>query len=233
MRVSYPELTPAEEIGNDIAQRFSDGTPFLHVQGLPILGETAQRDAFIISVASTVGELTLTGGTHGSELWQLDSFTSPSTRQIPFHTDSPFYESPEQVVSFWSIRSSAQGGENIILPVTSLVDWMTDQPQHAGLLEELNSREVSFAFKGNRAAGTILQPDARTVRYDHKYIDSPNTELGLRFTKALNEISMLAYHVKLGEGDALFFNNHTTLHARAPYSDSSRLSIRARMNTGR
>lgn len=233
MSVLYSELMPAEEIGIDIAQRLADGAPFVHVQDLPILGEVSQRDTFITDVASAVGELTLTGGVQGSELWQLNSSTSPNASEIPFHTDNPFYENPEQVVSFWNIRSSAQGGENVILPVTSLVDWMADQSQHAALLEELKAREVPFALKENEATGTILQPDAGTARYDQKYIDSAHAELGLRFTKALNEAKVLAHSVKLGEGDALFFNNRTTLHARAPYSDPNRLSIRVRMDTGR
>lgn len=231
MSISYPELMPAEEIGADIAQRFADGAPFVHVQGLPILGEVSQRDTFITDAASAVGELTLTGNVQGSELWQLNSGTSPNASRIPFHTDNPFYENPEQVVSFWNIRSSAQGGENVILPITSLVDWMADQPQHAELLDELKTREVPFVFKENEATGSILQPDTGTARYDQKYIDSAQTELGLRFTKALNEAKVLAYSVKLDEGDALFFNNRTTLHARAPYSDPNRLSIRVRMDT--
>lgn len=231
MSISYPELMPAEEIGADIAQRFADGAPFVHVQGLPILGEVSQRDTFITDAASAVGELTLTGNVQGSELWQLNSGTSPNASRIPFHTDNPFYENPEQVVSFWNIRSSAQGGENVILPITSLVDWMADQPQHAELLDELKTREVPFVFKENEATGSILQPDTGTARYDQKYIDSAQTELGLRFTKALNEAKVLAHSVKLDEGDALFFNNRTTLHARAPYSDPNRLSIRVRMDT--
>lgn len=231
MSISYPELMPAEEIGADIAQRFADGAPFVHVQGLPILGEVSQRDTFITDAASAVGELTLTGNVQGSELWQLNSGTSPNASRIPFHTDNPFYENPEQVISFWNIRSSAQGGENVILPITSLVDWMADQPQHAELLDELKTREVPFVFKENEATGSILQPDTGTARYDQKYIDSAQTELGLRFTKALNEAKVLAHSVKLDEGDALFFNNRTTLHARAPYSDPNRLSIRVRMDT--
>lgn len=231
MNISYPELMPAEEIGADIGQRIADGAPFVHVRNLPILGEVSQRDTFITNVAGTIGELTLTGNMKGSELWELNSATSPNASQIPFHTDNPFYENSEQVVSFWNIRSSAEGGENVILPISNLVDWMTNQPQHVELFEELKTREVPFAFKRNEALSAILHPDAGTVRYDQKYIDPAHSELGLRFTKALNGANILAHSVKLGEGDALFFNNHTTLHARAPYSDPNRLSIRVRMHT--
>lgn len=233
MSISYPELMPAEEIGADIAQRFADGASFVHVQNLPILGEAAQRSGFITSVAGAVGELTLTDGTQGTELWQLNSSSSPNTSQIPFHTDNPFYEHPEQIVSFWNIRSSARGGENLILPVPDLVDWIEAQPQHTKLLDELKTHAVSFALEGSKATGTILQPNAGTARYDQKYIDPACAELGLRFTRALDRAKLLAHSIKLGEGDALFFNNRTTLHARAPYSDPSRLSMRVRMETGR
>jgi alpha-ketoglutarate-dependent taurine dioxygenase len=229
MIISYPELMLAEEIGADIAQRFTSGTPYVHIQGLPILGEVSQRDTFITSVSSAIGELTLTGDVPGSELWQLNSVTSPNASQIPFHTDNPFYESPEQIVSFWNLRSSAQGGENVILPVTRLVDWFASQPQHAELLEELTACPVSFTFNGSEATGQMLQPNIGTARYDQKYIDPTHAELGLRFTKALDKANVLAHSVKLSKGDALFFSNRTTLHARTPYSDPNRLSLRVRM----
>jgi hypothetical protein len=229
MILSLNEAVPADEVGLTVAEQFHQGADFIHVRGLPLaeMESTQQRD-YIREASSRIGRLTLTAGIPDSELWELNTSTSPNANFIPFHSDNPFYDTPEEVVGFWNIHSSCKGGENIMLPVHDLVGWMHGQPQHKDLYRELVDEDVTFTHKEASARGAILDPWGGVARYDQKYISPEHKALGERLTAALQEAGAIKQQVKLADGEALFFNNRTVLHARAPYSDTNRLSIRVR-----
>lgn len=230
MPFTFPESTTPIEIGHEIASQFENGAAYVHVEGLPFVSmEDGQRDAYVTELSSSIGRLTLTGGEPGTELWRLNSATSPNASFIPYHTDNPFLNNPEQIVSFWNLHSSERGGENLILPVESFLDWLDSKVKKHDLAQELIQATVPFTLGDKSASGTIFDPEAGTVRYDQKYISAEYADLGMRLTKELNAASFMAHSVKLSEGGVLFFNNQTTLHARSPYSDPNRLSLRVRV----
>jgi hypothetical protein len=231
MMLAYSEQHPAE-LGMEIGEALDNGASYVHVAEMPFatLPET-ERDTFITEVSSSVGAMTLTGAMEGTELWQLNSATSPNAEYIPFHTDNPFYNEPEAVVAFWNLRSSPKGGENIILPVRNMLGWMATRSEYDELLTELSTTQVPFTLKDAAATGVMLDTNAQTARYDQKYISDAQAKLGLQLRNVADAAAeSVAERVKLAPGDALFFNNHSVLHARAPYSDPNRLSIRTRMH---
>jgi len=86
----------------------------------------------------------------------------------------------------------------------------------------------SFTFSQYEESwtGPAIDPNNKTVRYDAKYLSRPSAELKYLFEEAVK----VGEVIKLAPGDVLFFNNKTTVHARLPYSDPNRLSIRTRIN---
>jgi alpha-ketoglutarate-dependent taurine dioxygenase len=218
-----------QEAGEAIGSTLATGADFLQVSGLPIIDTAPQaRDKFITEVSSAIGNVTITGGDEASKLWMLDSATSPNASHIPYHTDNPFYEEPEEFVSFWNVRSSREGGENLILPVSRLLDWFDSRPDHSEIFQDLLSTSVLFELGSHAARGFMLDQTMGHARFDQKYIGSDFAALGQRFSSLLEEAP--AHEIKLSEGAALFFNNRTVLHARTPYVDSNRLSIRVRIS---
>lgn len=174
--------------------------------------------------------MTLSNGKLGSEVWRLDHTTSPSTNRIPYHTDNPYYQQPEKVVGFWSVKSSDDGGANVLLSVADLLDWAASSPEAQDLLDELNAAPVEFVDGVYRANSPMIEIDQGIVRFDKRYVVGETAaKLALRFSQMLEGPGLPGRSVKLAEGDALFFNNERFLHAREPYSDSDRVSYRVRV----
>lgn len=232
MKLSFHGAMPPSEIGEAVSEQFKAGVDSIHAEGLSFHHlEAAPRAAYISEIASAIGAVTLTGGKQGTEVWELNSATSPNATFVPFHTDNPYLGEPEEIVSFWNVRSSELGGENLILPVNALTDALDSRSEYRELLDELMHIQASFVHGDKTAIGPILDTSQSRVRYDQKYISPVHAELGARLSKALHALGRIAQPVKLNAGDALFFNNQTVLHARAPYSDPSRLSLRVRIQS--
>jgi hypothetical protein len=233
MKLTLSPLVPPQEAGEAVAALLQAGAPYVHVEGLGFAGfDSAERDTYVRTAASAIGELTLTDGKPGTEVWELNSATSPNASRIPYHTDNPFYDSPEEVVGFWNIRSSIEGGENLILPGSRLVEHMSTTTPGRDLLEELKNKQVRFMRGDKDFFGPLVELGSGLVmlRFDSKDL-TPNSEdqdLAARFSQVLEGADLPADRVKLAAGEAIFFNNRQVLHARAPYSDPSRLSLRTR-----
>jgi alpha-ketoglutarate-dependent taurine dioxygenase len=232
MRLELRQNIPPEAVGAIIEEQFREGRNFVHLANLPF-ADMAELDttAYIRTAMTALGDLTLSNGQPGSELWLLDSMTSPNASHIPFHTDSPFLTRPEKIVSFWNLRSSVEGGHNLILPVNNLLEWLHEQGgEQRDLLAELATEPVTHTFGSESTSETLLDEVAGTARYDMKYIDPQNNKnLAGRLATQLEGSRVPASRIKLAPGDVLVFNNLTTLHARSPYRDSSRQSIRVRV----
>lgn len=231
MTLHIAEAAPPEEVGLLVADQFADGAEFVHLQGLAFHSmEDEARTEYIRTASQVVGQLTLSNSEPGSDIWRLDRATSPSTNRIPYHTDSPYYQRPERVVGFWNIKSSGDGGENVLLPVADLLDWASAYPEAQELLDELNATPVQFANDSHHAIGPMLDAERGTTRFDKRYvIGEAATILAVRFGELLEGQEVPSQSIKLAEGDVLFFDNKRLLHAREPYSNPDRVSYRVRM----
>lgn len=220
---------PPVELGSKIADQFADGAPFVYVKdALPLHLSDPERAAHIMTVAEQLGPLTLTNDKPGTELWELNSSTSPNASFIPPHMDNPHLTEPERYVGFWCLQASEEGGENLILPVTDIISELDATGEGRALLAKLEAEQVTFTHGDYSTTSPIVDRSTGEVRYDQKYIDAGHADLGQRFQVVATSMMDNAARIKLKPGDALFFNNRTTVHARAPYSDPSRLSIRTR-----
>lgn len=232
MAVRVAEAMLPEEVGLLVADQFADGADFVHLQGLPFHQmEDAARTEYIRAVSRPIGELTLSNGELGSDVWRLDQTTSPSTNRIPYHTDSPYYQHPEEIIGFWSVKSSDDGGENVLLPVADILDWASTSREARDLIDELSATSVQFAAGDHRAIGSMLEANRGTARFDKRFVVGEEAaKLALRFSQLLEGQELLGQPIKLAEGDVLFFDNERLLHARERYSNPDRVSYRVRIN---
>ena len=230
MKFNHSMTNQPEEVGDAVWGAIDGGSPFVHAEGLPFIDMSpADSEMYIASLSSVIGRMTLTAGKPDSAIWKLDKTTSPSTQYIPYHTDNPFLAVPEKVVGFWSVKSSSQGGENLILRVDDLLQWASAKPEYTDVLQEIDDTSVTFKLGPERAAGKILDFANGSARFDMKYVDDTTKHLGSRFQSMISNPDVPAQTVKLSAGDVLFFDNEKTLHARNEYSDHNRVSLRVRM----
>lgn len=231
MTIHIAEAMPPKEVGSLVADQFTDGAEFVHLQGLAFHRmEDAERADYIRTASQVIGRLTLSNSEPDSDVWRLDRATSPSINRIPYHTDSPYYQQPEKVVGFWNVKSSDDGGENVLLPVANLLDWASASPEARDLVDELNATPVEFAAGAHQATGPMLEADRSTARFDKRYIlGEASAKLALRFSQLLEGQELPSRSIKLAEGDVLFFDNERLLHAREPYSNPDRVSYRVRI----
>lgn len=216
-----------QELPSLVRQRLLDGDPYLHISGTGLeslaLDEQIEK---IRGISQGIGRLALSNADSTSDVWVLDSRTSPSARLIEAHTDNPFKSEPEDVVAFWSVRSSPQGGQNVLTPLDRIMELGDQSGRLADGLEKARSLPVTFTHGEESWNGPVVDVVGHTIRYDAKYMDVPDAELKHLFEEAVKVGDI----IELAPGDVLFFNNKTTVHARLPYSDPNRLSIRTRIN---
>lgn len=232
MRIGSPRFTQPEVLGDTIAAEFADGSEYVHVEGLEFHKmPDAERNDYVLTVAAALGTITLTAEKPGSEIWVLDKHTSPNKNQIPFHTDNPFLAQPERYISFWNVIGSREGGENLILPVGDLLAYMGEGgSRDAKLLGVLAEKPVRFMYGSHEVSSPILDPLAAVARFDMKYVTDEDRSLAKDFQDLVARPDLPVIPIKLAEGDVLFFDNSRTLHARAPYENIERVSLRVRMS---
>lgn len=222
-------MTDPQSIARFVDEQLSKDHLFVHLQGLPFAQmEPREREIYIRQVTGIIGNRTLTKNIPDSDLWILDHTTSPSPDRIPFHTDNPTQEQPERLVSFWNIMSSDQGGENVLLPFQSVFD---QQPH----LEELSLKDITqiprtFTYQNERLTAPVLD-NQHILRFDPRYMAEQDQPFAKHLSRLLDRLGPdHGICIKLAPGDVLFFDNHRVFHAREPYTDLSRVSIRVRLH---
>lgn len=224
--------TPYAEQAAAIATRFEAGADYVYAQSIiDVNDEPQNRKDRIRQISQAIGQLARTNDLPESELWLLDSSSSPDHGAIKFHTDNPYFLQPERIVGFWSLATKRLGGENVILPVTRLLEWL-ECKQQRDLADELTESEVAFRLGRQAASGPIIEQKTKHIRFDLRYMDAEGVVLGTRLLRALDDNELPVDKVLLLTGDALFFNNRTNLHARTAHNDPDRSIIRVRLNLG-
>lgn len=207
MRLPVSRDMTSDNIAEIVKQHFENSEPYLHLTDLNFHELPPEKaTSYIRSFARKIGTLTLSTVSPNSDVWGLDGLTSPSRDRIPFHTDSPYLEHPEDIVSFWNMRESGRGGENVILPIDRIIALADTKPEVADLLEELNESNVIFKHDGNKASGNIVDLQKAKVRFDKRYVlGARAVELAAAFHDLIESSDDIADVIKLNEGDVLFF----------------------------
>jgi len=88
-----------------------------------------------------------------SDLWRLDKVTSQMrTRFLSIRISLSCQT--RRCVSFWNVRVHPKGGENALLPVANLLEWLSERPDLADLEEELATTQVSLRTGPNMPKGS-------------------------------------------------------------------------------
>lgn len=175
---------------------------------------------------------------------------SEHNQEAKLHTDSQYFQSPEQAISLWSIRPDSSGkGLSYYASAQDILHEMASTPTGQESLQILQEEDIPF-----RVPSSFMQnPDsdqpeviygkifAQTpeVRYREDTIQAGYDAIGLaippEIKKALQDIVAAMNKVQsdfflLEAGDVLWINNHNHLHARTEFSDLKRLLFRIRYN---
>ena len=231
MSYQFGPTAKPEDVGSYVAEQFDNEALYVHLQGLPFAHlESIAQESYIREASGVIGQLSLSNNLVTSDVWRLDHATNPNGDRVPYHTDNPFYERPEKYIGFWNVRSSEKGGENVLLPLRTILENQYRAPRHAaGMITEAQLRQVTFSQKEHTVTAPIIDTDTRRIRFDSRYIGWPNDFFAQALARLLERQTFEAKSIKLNEGDVLFFDNHKLLHARQPYADSRRTTIRVRI----
>lgn len=170
--------------------------------------------------------------------------------EAPLHTDSHYRESPEEFAAFLMEHKAEAGGRNILLRIDSILSEMRVTEEGRRWLKYLKEHSFPSAVP-SRYSDTLGQ----TAKYVEAPIINPS-ETAIRFREdtirkgivlanrprdeeqdqALDFFTTLIYRsperrgVTLENGEILFVNNYTALHARTAFEDRSRVLLRIRFN---
>lgn len=177
-------------------------------------------------------------GTHFGRIEDLrtDNTTNANTDQLGYtdaavdvHTDQPFLDHPPRWQLLQSIRAADLGGDNALVDVAAVVDWL--RAHDARTLEILSTVPVRFHRKQKAFESVVVAPildpggAGPLVRYSY-FTTAPQKLPFERMTewyRAYDTFGRLVreprHQVRFGlrPGDFLVYDNHRMLHARTAF----------------
>lgn len=222
------ESVPPEEIGGFVRAALVDQQkPFVHVAGA---GLAARREAeenrqCAIRLSRPIGELVACGDQNGSLIEEI----GVGDIGYSFHTDHPYLDRPERFVGLFAVQV-ASGVRIHLLDALDFIRWAVHNREDAKVVEEIRSKPVIFRGEGLRLERPVLNASLM-FRFSPPAISTRDPQWAGNVDKVFRQASQVARSVKLQQGDALFFNNHTQLHRVAPGAEEadSRVLLRTRM----
>ncbi|HEY0794950.1 MAG TPA: TauD/TfdA family dioxygenase, partial [Acidisarcina sp.] len=174
---------------------------------------------------------------------------SEHDHEAPLHTDSHYRDDPEQFVAFLMEKQADFGGRNILLKSSWILNEMKATEEGRRWLNYLKANELPSAMPSRYSehadevprpfkapiinqSETIIRFREDTIREGIRLAGQRNREE----EEALDFFSKLVYRsperrgVTLANGEILFINNHTVLHARTAFEGFSRVLLRIRFN---
>ncbi len=261
LREFFPELTQKLSV---IPRLLESKYRFCVIRGLRFHElEKVSRDFLILSVTSLIGSPTATDKVNKIVLWPVKPEIKPSvsnttfsqrTGEAAYHTDTQYFNNPENYMSLWCVTPDKDGGG-----VSGLVDGrkVVEEIEHRygeDVLKTLSDPVYPFRVPSIFTAkgddenkevyyGAILnladsgQP---LIRYRKETLDKGMSAAAFVLTAAqehaltsieevLND-KKLEFAYLLDEGDVMFANNHELLHNRSHFEDLDRFLIRVRFN---
>ncbi len=151
--------------------------------------------------------------------------TAYSRTHLPLapHTDSSYLPTPHQLVAFQCVVADARGGENAMVPVDTVLDRLSERER------EILSQPI-FPFSRGNFPVLARDRSGANIRYYRRQIDQAVADGAVIPAEALASLDRLdtildneanAFPFKLGEGDAVIFNNTKVLHARRGFPEQS------------
>lgn len=245
------------EVLSDSKEVLSRGAGFLVLHNTSVDkldDETAQL--LSITLSSMYGRPTKTDRRLDQIAWPIkyDPDTkvkrtfSQSLGEAAFHTDTQYFETPEDYFSLFCIKPDVYGkGTNELLHVDDIVSRILKQ--HGSGAVEMLARPFPFRVPSvftetgedsdvEIVWAPILDTANSTIRYRRDTIDSALDSPGVSIDEeqlgvvgildsVINEIEPIRYHLE--SGDAIIVNNLKMLHARTAFENPERFLYRVRM----
>ena len=187
------------------------------------------RDESIRDLCLRAGALSMSGTDVKTDVWYLDE-TKSKPGSVPYHTDNPHFTLPEQIVGFWCVQSSGNGGENLIVSGADIVNWLDlnkiKDSTGQSFSQRVTSERVLFGYGSRSVSSTIYDEETGIFRLGNYASDEETKKLVTELSGVIEQgrDTIPAKKILMEPGDVLFFNNHTHLHARDPYVSNSQTS---------
>jgi len=184
---------------------------------------------------------------------QVETY-SEHDREAQLHTDSHYNKAPENFVAFLMERQSEYGGRNILLRFSALKKEMQNTKEGRYWFEYFQKHELPSAKPSRYSeistgdpeiiCEKIIDKNGEAVRFRDDTIkaaikhlvEQKGQDQDKEQKKGLNFLRRMIYRspdrrgVTLSNGDMLFVNNYTVLHARTGFVGLRRLLLRIRFN---
>jgi hypothetical protein len=245
IKSSAEGMTPAEA-GEIVASAFDKGETIVHLSGMSFVKRGRfLRNRAMLEVCEKAGSISLSNVDQMDSIERFDGSTEPSPIPDSFHTYGSSFYDPERAISYWNGQPIEEGDTIKLLPVDTIITWAESSPRGRDSDAQTILERLKEPVEFNGIFAPVIDVGAGTVRFDKNIV---NNEGALSGVKQLLEIiqeedekasakmkqeqsadgqpELLIQTVKLGRGDALFFDNHKVLHLRKPASTISRLTFR-------
>jgi len=257
LKSEFPDIYA---LAQEIKKRVLTEPKFVVVTGLDfnsLLDET--RDLFILSVTSSIGYATPTDQVNKKVLWPVKAVKNPTHTNSTFsqrlgeaayHTDTQYFEFPEEAFSLWCIEPDKnKQGVNGLISADYIIGQINKRTDSSEILKTLTQTKFPFrvpsVFTGTASddkveyfLGNVLSQKPK-IRYRKETIEKGVLASGIQLTKeqkhAIEVIEEIInkpseeLKLLLRKGEVIFVNNHELLHNRSDFQDPNRHLIRVRM----
>lgn len=240
----------------------TNGFRFCIVNGLQFehFDDAKIRNRYILAISNILGIPTKTDQKSGSIVWDVKLDRSANVRNITYsqhnfyadlHTDTQYFENPEEVISLWCLNADSFGdGESLLADGRKVIEALTSGFTDFANLDLLKSFKFPFRVPSvftvdaeDKCVEVFTGPiisETPLIRYRRETIDNARVisgyELSQEYLDILDRIDFIlsdpriSHKFLLNRGEVVFINNHEILHGRTAFSDANRHLLRVRLN---
>ncbi len=219
----------------------------------------ADRDKLLLAFSLVLGYPTPTDPHQGQLLWDVKHRALPKGHFATFsehsdraelHTDTQYYDSPEDYFLLYAVHSaSCGGGKSLFCDGREIQSCLLESSQGQEAFDVLSNFPFPFRIPTTFTQGGQVQSIETTqapifgeeplIRFRHDTLekgfqarpdlDVPEAREALRVLHHVleNKVNVLSYYLQ--DDDLVICDNHTALHGRTIYLDQQRHFIRVRM----
>jgi alpha-ketoglutarate-dependent taurine dioxygenase len=253
-------IKPLHELHQQIIELKNDGYCAILVDkfGLQSFSPTA-RNKLLLAFSLVLGFPTPTDPHQGQLLWDVKHRDLPKGHFATFsehsdraglHTDTQYYDNPEDYFLLYAVRSAVcGGGRSLLCDGREIQSCLLESSQGQAAFDVLSTFTFPFriptTFTQNGTVQSIETTQAPIfsaeplIRFRHDTLekgfqarpdlDTPEAREALRVLDHTIENKVTVFNHYLQDDDLMICDNHTALHGRTIYLDRDRHFIRVRM----
>jgi len=256
---------PLRALREQVLEHMAAGSVAVILTDLGLANHIEEWRCLLYGLALAFGFPTPSDQKSGQLLWDVRPKPTPIGREASYsehsgeadlHTDSQYFEEPEQLAILYAVRRACcGGGVSVFSGMNSILETLHERGDNDSLLGMLHEPIYPFPLYDPYFAATnweeadarppvIRRPilaDRPRLRFRKDVIEhsfalestAQPTEARQAFEAFVNLLRAVETTSFLLESDcAVIWNNHEALHGRTAFSDSQRHLIRIRMSSG-